>query len=217
MILTNWGYKITDINTLPSLISAEEFDEYTAGKFEGDKRRSSNLNAASNAVRNYCGWHVYPSTVCEVVHPLHDYSFIRSGGDIIVQLPARYVSAVSKVLLNAEYDNDTHQWTGVSCRYRFEVNGLLTIYDAFPSQYARYDQLMVEYTAGLPDELMAAIKELIAHRSTHALTSSNGIASETSGGVSITYSANWINSAKATALADDNKEVLQPYRVGGVF
>ena len=64
---------------------------------------------------------------------------------------------------------------------------------------------------------MDAIKELIAHRVTHALASSAGVQSETAGGVSVTYSANWINSSRATALADDNKEVLAPYRVRGVF
>ena len=37
------------------------------------------------------------------------------------------------------------------------------------------------------------------------------------GGVSITYSANWINNSRSTALADDNKEVLAPYKLQGVF
>ena len=75
----------------------------------------------------------------------------------------------------------------------------------------------MEYTAGLPDQLMGAVMELTAHRLTHALASSNGVTSETAGGVSITYNANWINSARATALPDDNKEVLAPYKLQGVF
>jgi hypothetical protein len=61
------------------------------------------------------------------------------------------------------------------------------------------------------------VQELIAHRVTHALASSAGVQSETAGGVSITYNATWTNSARATALADDNKEVLAPYRLRGVF
>jgi hypothetical protein len=64
---------------------------------------------------------------------------------------------------------------------------------------------------------MDGIQELIAHRVTHALASSNGITSEAAGGVSVTYNANWINSARATALPDDNKEVLAPFVVRGVF
>ena len=81
----------------------------------------------------------------------------------------------------------------------------------------RKTRLAVAYTAGLPDGLMDGIQELISHRVTHALASSAGVQSESAGGVSITYSANWINSARSTALPDDNKEVLAPYRVRGVF
>jgi hypothetical protein len=65
--------------------------------------------------------------------------------------------------------------------------------------------------------MAAAIKELVAHRVTHALASSSGVQSETAGGVSVTYNASWVNGSRATALADDNKEVLQPYRIQGVF
>jgi len=58
---------------------------------------------------------------------------------------------------------------------------------------------------------------LTAHRVTHAVTSSYGVTSEAAGGVSITYNASWAGNTRATALPDDNKEVLLPYRVGGVF
>ena len=44
-----------------------------------------------------------------------------------------------------------------------------------------------------------------------------GVTSEASGGVSVTYNATWINNSRATALPDDNKEVLAPYRLQGVF
>ena len=37
------------------------------------------------------------------------------------------------------------------------------------------------------------------------------------GGVSIPYNAAWVNSARASALPDDDKEVLAPYRIQGVF
>ena len=81
----------------------------------------------------------------------------------------------------------------------------------------QYTPIKVYYTAGVPDSLMDGLKELVAHRVTHALASSGGIQSETAGGVSITYSANWTNTARSTALADDNKEVIEPYRLQGVF
>jgi hypothetical protein len=43
------------------------------------------------------------------------------------------------------------------------------------------------------------------------------VQSEAAGGVSVTYNATWTNSARATALPSDNKEVLAPYRLQGVF
>jgi hypothetical protein len=64
---------------------------------------------------------------------------------------------------------------------------------------------------------MMPIKDIIAHRVTHALANSYGVSSEAAGGVSVTYNANWINSSRATALPTDNKEVLEPYKLTGVF
>ena len=80
-----------------------------------------------------------------------------------------------------------------------------------------YAKLEVEYNAGLSDALVANLQELVANRVTHALASSTGIQSEAAGGVSITYSAVWTNSARSTALPDDNKEVIAPYKLMGVF
>lgn len=218
MILTNWGYKLIDSNSLVGLLSVDEFNTFTADKFSGDERIQPSLSSASNAVRNYCGWHVAPSLNCEIARPLHDYSFIKVRGcDMIVQLPARYVSAVSAVIIGADWDEGTQSWSGTSCRYSFDVNGLLTIYDAFPGQYDRSSLLVIRYTAGLPDSLTDALKELIASQITHGLSNTYGINSETSGGVSVTYSQNWMSSARANVLTDTTKEILQPYKVGGVF
>ena len=82
---------------------------------------------------------------------------------------------------------------------------------------SRKSLVVVDYKAGIPDALMASVKELAAHRVTHALASPNGVTSEAAGGVSITYNAAWVNSARASALPDDDKEVLAPYRIQGVF
>ena len=107
---------------------------------------------------------------------------------------------------------------GEECdKFIFQPNGMVKVFNVHRSALGDYTPIVVNYTAGLPEGLMDGIKELIAHRVTHALASSDGVQSETAGGVSITYSANWTNSARATALADDNKEVLAPYKVQGVF
>lgn len=205
-LLTNWGYTLEELDTLPTLLTAEEFDQFTGGKYSADARIAPNLTAVSDAIRNYCGWHVYPETKCEFETIFDDERVARNGRDILIQLPASHVKSVEFIALDGV---DVSQYALMS-------GGIVKVFDA--CGYAeRYGRVYVEYIAGVPDGFAGALKELASHRVTHALASSNGIQSETAGGVSITYSANWTNSARSTALADDNKEVLAPYRIKGVF
>lgn len=206
-VLTNWGYTITDTDALTDMLSAEEFNEFTADKYAGDQRTEANIRAASTAIRNYCGWHVYPERACTLDTTFLDRRIARVKNAMLIQLPAKYVTQVESVTIGGiAYTSYVH-----------ETGGLLKVYDVSMAGLEEYTPVVVEYYAGLPDSLMDGLKELAAHRVTHALASSGGVQSETAGGVSITYSANWTNSARATALADDNKEVLAPYKLQGVF
>lgn len=208
-LLTTWGYTITDADALQVMLSPEDFNTLTANKYAGDTRIPGNIAAASIAIRNYCGWHMYPAQACSFSERLLNGNgrTKRAGADLLIQLPAAYISGVSSVKIDGE------AWTDFS----FETNGLLRLFDVYPHKVTRKTEVLVAYTAGLPDGLMDAIKELIAHRVTHALVSPAGVQAESAGGVSVTYSANWINSARSTALADDNKEVLAAYRLLEVF
>lgn len=204
-LVTTWGYTITDAAKLAPMLTPEEYNALTAYKYSGDVRIEPNVEAASLAVRNYCGWHVYPSRACRWSgYAGMSREVSRNGAEILIQLPAKYVTGIQSVKIGDSY----------TTAYLFETNGLLHIINQFAAEYT---PITVEYTAGLPDTLMSALRELVGHSITHALASSYGIASEASGGVSITYSQNWSNSARSTALADDNKDVLQPYRLQGVF
>ena len=206
-LLTTWGYTITDADSLQDMLTVAEFNTMTANKYAGDVRIPDNIAAASMAIRNYCDWHMYPSKACSFSETmLFENGRIKQVGcDIVIQLPATCVTGVTSVTINGE------PWTD----YSLSTNGKLHLFDA--GRLSRRSQIVVNYTAGLSDGMMAGVKELIAHRVTHALASSAGVQSETAGGVSITYSANWINSSRSTALADDNKEVLAPYKLRGVF
>ena len=205
-LITNWGYTLTDVDMLADMLCEGEFDNMTAGKYSGDTRISSSIVAAQSAIRNYCGWHLYPATGCQLATTLFDKRITAVGNGYLIQLPARYVSAVSSVsIAGVEYTT-----------FVLETNGILRLYDV-ATCLPPYSAVVVEYTAGLPDALMMPIKDIIAHRVTHALANSYGVASEAAGGVSVTYNANWINSSRATALPTDNKEVLEPYKLTGVF
>lgn len=207
-LITNWGYILEGVDTLPDILTLEEFNTLTAEKYSGDMRIPANISAACSAVRDYCSWHVFPALPCVLDTTFFNDSVTCTGKRcVLIQLPARYVAAVESVTINGhEYDT-----------FVAEPNGLVKVYKADISSLCEYSPVKVEYTAGFPDALTGALKELIAYRVTHALASSSGVQSETAGGVSITYSANWINSARSTALPNDNKDVLAPYKVQGVF
>jgi len=205
-LLTAWGYSIADATALADLLTIQDFNTITANKYTGDSRIEPNIKAASQAVRNYCGWHIYPSSTCKLSTSFYDKRITRNGNMILIQLPATFVTSVTAVRIG-----------GVACNnFVIETNGILRIF-GISEYFEPYTTLEVEYTAGLSDALVANLQELVAHRVTHALASSAGIQSETAGGVSITYSAVWTNTARSTALPSDNKEVLAPYRLMGVF
>ena len=201
---TLWGYDI-ESDGMPPLITPDTLEELTAGKFTGDARIPKELEAASAGIRDYVGWHLYPSAECSVEINMLDEIVEHTGCDLLIQLPTKYLSEVESVTLG-----------GTAYDFSFKTNGILRVYEV-PHILDRRLVLAVNYTAGLPDELMGGIAELVAHRVTHSLVSSYGVTNETAGGVSITYNAAWINNSRATALPDDNKEVLAPYRLQGVF
>lgn len=201
---TPWGYKFTEPDGLDDLISVGEFHEYTGSKYASDDRTLPNIRAASAAIRNYCGWHIYPERECEFETNFFDKHVSSVASGIMVQLPATYITSIVSVVVGSDPVET----------YVLETDGILRICGTMQNAW---DKIRVRYIAGLPEESMDAIRELAAHRVTHALANSYGIQSETAGGLSITYSANWANSARATALADDNKEVLMPYKLTGVF
>jgi len=204
-LLTNWGYTLTEINALQEMLTVQEYKSFTGRNSDGDDRVSLEIGAADAAIRNYVGWHLSPSAACRMDTIMHDRRVTHVGSDVLIQLPARFVTDVSSVTIGeASYTN-----------FAIDTNGLLRVFDVGYAE--RFSRVVVIYTAGLSDNLLAPIKELIAHRVMHSIAVPPGITSEASGGVSVTYNAGWINNARATALVGDNKELLIPYKVLGVF
>ena len=207
-LLTPWGYTVTDADALSPLLTPQAFDALTANKYAGDTRLAPHIAAASAAIRNYCGWHVAPSHACEWKERMLSANgrVKRSGTDIIIQLPAAYVSLVSSVLIGGEPFTD----------FALLTAGLLRLFDA-AHMAARKTEITVAYTAGLPGELTDALEELAAGRVVHGLASTPGIASESAGGVSVSYSQGWSSGGGASVLQSTDVEVLAPYRLLEVF
>lgn len=213
--LTTWGYTV-DAETLPDFLTTEEFNSFTGGKFSGDARIAANIPSATAAIRNYCGWHVSPNLTCGMIYNVKDLRDAFVGSDVLIQLPATFVTGIVKILLNAKHNASTGEYEGDSVdEYDLNNSGLLRVYDV--GYLDRKSKIFIKYEAGLSLDNISVIKELTAHRVTHAVSSSYGVMSEAVGGVSVTYNAAWAGNTRSTALPDDNREVLEPYKVKGVY
>lgn len=202
MMLTSWGYTITGSGTLSDLITVAEFDAATASRYANDTRVAPAISAASQAVRNYCGWHLAGSLPCKIEWPANSRGIIRTGADLLIQLPARFVTGITSVIIDGTETTD----------YHLDNNGHLIVYDV--AYLSRKDIVEVNYTAGLADA--SAIKNLVVGLVTHAVARSYGVTSEAAGGVSITYNSGWTNGSFDTII-QNNAGVLVPYRLEGVF
>lgn len=214
-----WGY-IIDAETIPDFITETEFDAYTASKYHGDVRVAAIIPSASQTIRNFCGWHISPSLSCGMLYRVQDIRDAFIGPDLLVQLPATFVSEVSKIVLDAKWNEDAEDWDGevITDPDRFDIesaNGLLRIFDVGARD--RRSKIFIKYTAGLPEGAIQDIKELTANLITHAVASPYGISSEAAGGVSISYSSTWAGRAGSTALTNDTRETLETYKVKGVY
>ena len=216
--ISSWGYSY-DAEALPALINATDFSNYTNGKFgTTDTRIASNIKSASEAIRNYCGWHISPSLTCGMLYNVANLRDAYIGGDLLIQLPATFVTSIVKIVLDAVLDPDSGDYIGdtITDPARYELdksNGLLRVYDVGIRD--RRSKIFVKYVAGFGDA--EAIKEITALRVVHALTNPYGVTSEAAGGVSVAYSSAWIGRANSTSLPSEERETLDAYRVKGVF
>lgn len=207
---TQYGYTIFDGPELVPMLSLADFNTMTANKFAGDVRIEKLIDAASTAIRDYCGWHIYPDLVCEVNerYLLGHSRIIRSSTDLLVQLPATFVSSVDEVTIGGDALDAED--------YFCATYGLLRLFDAASRCLSRKTAITVKYNAGINAVMMASIKELIVSRVSRALTATNGVSSETAGGVTVSYNAGWINGGGAGSLQATDVEILKPYNLTGV-
>lgn len=200
--LTSWGYSLSGDAALADILTETEFNTLTGGRYTGDTRIAPGISAASLALRNFCGWHLAGSYDCEISWTITNRGIVRRGRDLLVQLPARFVTKITTVRIAGEETTD----------YTFQPNGLLTVYDVAISN--RRDLVEVEYTAGVTSA--SQLKDLVAQMVTLSIAKSPGVTSEAAGGVSITYNSAWTNGS-FDAIMNNNAGMLTPYRLEGVF
>ena len=187
-MLTAWGYEVED---LPDLITPEQFSDATDGRYDGDGRIPGAIAAASAAIRSFCGWHVAPALDCSI-------TLDGEAGDI--WLPTCALNSVASATVNgAEVEVAGHNRRG-RVRLASKTCGL--------------GNVTVDYNAGFDSDIAPDLVSIVAKRvvAEVALTT-YGVASESAGGVSISYSGTALSDSGGTYLPDDVRQALMPYKL----
>ena len=80
MLATNWGYSI-DVDKIPPLLTVNEFDSMGGSSMSSSyEAKQATLNGVSQAIRDYCGWHVAPKLTCKAVVPDSAHVILPSMG-----------------------------------------------------------------------------------------------------------------------------------------
>lgn len=183
---TAWGY---DVEALEPLIYEDDFHDITNNAYKDNPRVEAALNAASQAVRNYCGWHISPSIDCTAK---------PAGGASVMRLPAGYVSEINSVKENGNTVTD----------YEWREDGLIK--RGYPWT-AAWGGIEVEYTAGYDANAVPDLVEAVCAITSGVLSVSAGVSSESADGVSVSYSQS--ASSIANSLTSQMKCALEPYKV----
>lgn len=185
---TPWGYDVD--GTLPPLISVSEFDAMTGGKWANDARITPTIAAASAAIRARCGWHVYPSMSCRAT--------LDADGSRSLWLPTTNLTGVSSLEVGGEAVSG-YKWS--------RLGQVIPADRVAPGPQAAE----AEYSAGF-DELPADVAATVAGAVVRSVAMSYGVASESAGGVSISYASGAAYGGAGVSLTDADLVAVAPYR-----
>ncbi len=191
-MLTPWDYDVS--RTLPPIITVEDFDKMTGNVMSASKEQKESVIASvTQAIRDYCGWHVAPNVKC---------TFTGEGEGRLLVLPALAVTEVS--LLEIE---------GVAVDFEWRSNGLLRLATGrFPDKWR---SVKCSYSAGY--DSTSAIGSTVVQIASNALVAAPGIAEEHAGGVGATYNKTGDGITGGVSLLARDKELLAPYVLTGAW
>ena len=192
-MLTAWGYEI-DGSGIPPLLTADAFDDITGGRHVGDPRAEMALAAASQAVRNACGWHVAPSLACT--------ARLTADGRL-AKLPAGCVTAVASLAEDGVELEEGHA-------FEWRRDGLLRRL-GWRNFSQGWDAIVVEYTAGFDADAVGDLAFAVAGIAEAVLAVAPGVTSESADGVTVSYSAT--AQSVASAMTPQFAAQLMPYRL----
>lgn len=181
------------VSDLPPLVTTADpdYEKFKAGD------EDYLLRVASDAMRDYCGWHLSPSIT-------ETYRQLRLGSQGLVMLPSRYVTDVSQVVSGQVIDPSAYEWF---------PDGWIQL--ASTVQFCTVALVDVTMTHGYA-ELPANLKQIAFELAQQTATSS-GLISGVRSIKSPQYSADFTDAVKAgMSFSDEQLSTLNDYRLDWV-
>jgi hypothetical protein len=180
------------------LATATSLTAYTGGRIDGtDPRVTPVLDGVSAAVRNWCGWHVFPD--------LQQTVTLDGPGGRYLALPTRHVATVTAVT-----ENGTTLVDGVD--YRWSTDGSIKRVTRYWTD--DYRAITVTYTHGFED--VPDVTAVVLSVAARLLASPMGAVSESAGGVTVKWSETTRGVAGGLGILDHEYALLAPYRIESI-
>jgi hypothetical protein len=191
---------------LPPFATMDQMVAYSHGAIDpSDPTAELMLEAASNLVRRYCGWHIYPSV---------EFDLVMDGpGGLTLQLPSKYVTDVATVTESGTVtDPSLYRWSELGEVERAQAywnNGAW-----FGWWVTGFRLLEVVFTSGY-DEAPPELATMVMSLTARALASPTGATREQAGGVMVMYALSSTHAAGGLALMENDLATLDAYRIVG--
>lgn len=194
--MTRWGYEVVlgeGAAGLPPIIDVATFDTLTGGVMSATPdQKLAVLGAASQAVRDWCGWHVAPVLQCE---------WTGQGEGRQMLLPCLSVRSVTSIAMDgAELAEDAYEW---------RPSGVVRLTrGCFPR---RWRSVEAAYYAGV--DATGALGAAVAQIASNALAAAPGVRSERIGTASLEYNQTASGVSGGVRLLPSDLDLLAPYRL----
>lgn len=187
-----WSYECDD---LVPIVNLNDFKEGTEMSLLADNSKIlAKLNAASAAVRAYCGWHVSPNLEC---------TYVGQAEGNLITLPLMHITDIISVSIGgAELDESLYEWLG---------GGLIRTHFV-PTQ--KWRAITVKFKAGY--EQLDDVSQAVIQLTENALVANPGIREEHADGVGATYNATDRGVSGGVRLLQSDRELLRPYKMVSV-
>lgn len=168
-----------------------------------DEEADDLLAEAADAVRGYCGWHVWPR--------LAETLTVDTVGGPVASLPTLMLHEVTAVETRPQHDHDPDAWVEVVSGWDWSEGGWLVRNGCWPDGPRR---VRVDVVHGY-DDPPGAVGSVLLGVAARTETAPAGVSSEQSGGESVSYATAAASeySAGPGALSPDDRRVLDRYRL----